>query len=122
MPSMDTGSAAASGDAGEPDFQAKYNGLMRAFNKRTEEAATSAKALATAADRQAELEAELAAYRARDEEANADERDRATYESLRSRFEPGLPTPGRLSGDPAINRLNPGPREDKPDTSVAWPV
>src|SRR4051794_29290520 len=118
MTDMTTGSADASGDAGEPDnYKAKYDGLQRAFNKRHDEFTTTSKALETATERQAELEAELSAYRARDAEANQEERDRQAYEALRTRFEEEPPSPLRHN-----ERRDTGAREDKPDMSVAWPV
>lgn len=87
-----TGSA-ASGDSGTADYQAKYDGLMRVFNKRTDELTTAQQAAAEHQGRVAELETELEAFRSRDRAAQEESQLEAQYTALRARFEPEPPTP-----------------------------
>ena len=72
----------ASGDAGEPDFQAKYNGLNRVLQEKEAELQR--------------LRAETAGYQAQQAAERQAEAERAEYERLKAEYDPN-PTPRKAS-------------------------
>ena len=85
----------ASGDAGQPDYAAKYNGLQAAFQKRTNEFASKEQAWETEkADYEAKV-AKLAEYEAREQADQEEAAAQRQYEALRERFAPQSPAPMR---------------------------
>ena len=88
-----TGSADASANSGQPDYQSKYNGLMSAFGKRQNEWQQREAELSGRIEELTAKAAKLAEYEAR-EAAEAEEREaQAQYEALRERFEQEPPAP-----------------------------
>jgi len=115
--SQTTGSG-ASGDA-EPtqDYRAKYDGLMSAFSKRTNEFTAREQSWQTErAEYEARL-AKLAEYEARDAEATEEQNMEEEYERLRERFDPD-PTPLRHNE----SRTSGTRREPKRDHTAPWPT
>ena len=91
--SDDTTGPAASDESGQPDYQAKYNGLMRAFSKRTSEFSEQEQAWATERETLAAQAAKVAEYEQRDAAANAEAQELAEFERLQEKFEKEPPPP-----------------------------
>lgn len=87
------GSADASGDSGQPDYQAKYNGLNAAFQKRTNEWNAREAAWETERAELTAKAAKVAEYEAKEAAERAEAEALEQYEALRQRFEKDPPTP-----------------------------
>ena len=85
----------ASGDAGTPDYKAKYDGLMAAFSKRQNEFAAREQAMESERADAAAKAARLAEFEAKEQAATEEAAAEAQYEALRTRFEQDPPTPLR---------------------------
>lgn len=122
----------ASGDAGSPDYAAKYNGLQQAFQKRTNEFAAKEQAWTQEkADYEAKA-AKLAEYEAREQAAIEEQNARAEYEALQDRFAEEPPTPLRHGGVRTLTGGDDGSADYlrrklakqagvAPDSSDVWP-
>jgi hypothetical protein len=99
MSDQTTGPDGASGDAGSaPDYQAKYNGLQAAFQKRQNEWAQREQDFETErADYEAKA-SKLAEYEARDQATREEDEADAAYEQ-RKRLDPAF-TPERHGMEP----------------------
>jgi len=90
--SADVPQGTASGER-TPDFQAKYNGLQSAFQKRTNEWAAKETAWAEEREQLAAAVARGAEYEAREAAERVEAEELAKYEALRKRFETEPPAP-----------------------------
>jgi len=91
--SDDTTGPAASDESGQPDYQAKYNGLMRAFSKRTSEFAEQESAWATERDTLAAQAAKGAEYEAREAADRAEAEELENARELVAKYEKEPPPP-----------------------------
>ena len=113
MDNQTTGSADASANSGQPDYQSKYNGLMSAFGKRQNEWQQREAELSGQIEELTAKSAKLAEYEAR-EAAEAEEREaQAQYEQLRERFEAEPPAPQNPNASSYTGRQNDAVWQDR---------
>jgi len=91
--SDDTTGPAASDESGQPDYQAKYNGLMRAFSKRTSEFSEQEQAWATERETLAAQAAKGAEYEAREAADRAEAEELENARELVAKYEKEPPPP-----------------------------
>jgi len=108
--SDDTTGPAASDESGQPDYQAKYNGLMRAFSKRTSEFSEQEQAWATERETLAAQAAKVAEYEAREAADRAEAEELENARELVAKYEKEPPPPQQPN---ASNHLTDNPWQDK---------
>ena len=128
MDTQTTGSAPASGDSGQPDYQAKYNGLNAVLQRKTNEWSEREAAWETErADLMAKA-AKVSEYEAREAAEREEAEALASYEALRERFEQDPPAPQNPN---ETNRIGARAwdderyaRKDQPERKAdsGWPV
>lgn len=93
MDDQTTGPTEASGDSGQPDFQAKYKGLQSAFQKRQNEFSAKETAWAEEREQLAANAAKLDEYEARETAEREEAEALAMRDTLNERFKTEPPTP-----------------------------
>lgn len=123
MTDQTAGSADASGDSGT-DYQARYNGLNAAFQRRTNEwNAEKVQFESQIADLQSKAD-KVAEYEARDAAAREEAEALAQFNALKERFSTEPPAPqnpneqNRLAWDDA--RYARRPERERSDDNRAW--